>query len=395
VEGTPLSRHLAGRLRDSREYIVARWLDRIADRMNIEPGEIFPTEDLLDHVPRLIDGLADYLADPSEEIAADAPVIAKAMELGALRQAQGVEAGEILKEYEILGGIIFEFLETVAATAAAPEQPREYLACGRRVYRALNVIQQATTTHYLRMAAEQVREREQRLRSFNRLLSHEIRTNVGAIRGAVDLLQEDGVVTEDEDRDRFYRIIGENARSMQGMLENLTELTRLQSDTRSHRHTLLEDVVAEVSRQLREYARARSVLVRVVEPMPSIEVPAAALELALTNYLANAIKYYDPDVEIRYAEIRARVENGCELVVEVRDNGRGVPAASRERLFERYFRAEPDVAEGVGLGLSIVREVAESLGGRVWAEFPDRGSIFVLAIPARREADAAAACEAP
>jgi signal transduction histidine kinase len=388
---TPLSRHLAERLHGAREHIAARWLERIADRVNLAPEQIFPTEDLLDHVPLLIEGLAAYLSDSAEEIAADAPVIAKAMELGALRHEQGLEAGEILKEFEILGGIVFEYLEAVVAALPDASQPgRELLACARRVHRALNVIQQITTTHYLRMAEDRVQEREQRLRAFNRMLSHEIRTQVGAIRGAIDLLEEPGIATAEPERRRFQRIIAENVRAMQELVENLTELTQLHADARGHRHTRLGDVVAEATRQLREYAASRSVEVRVVEPVPELEVPAAALELALTNYVANAIKYHDPESAVRWVEVCARVEDSAELVIEVRDNGRGVAPAARERLFQRFYRAEPEAADGTGLGLSIVREVVESLGGRTWAEFPEKGSVFGLAMPARRRADAVA-----
>jgi signal transduction histidine kinase len=67
-----------------------------------------------------------------------------------------------------------------------------------------------------------------------------------------------------------------------------------------------------------------------------------------------------------------------EVIVEVADNGIGVPPDARARLFQRFFRAHekeiPDI-EGTGLGLSIVRDTVGSLGGRAWAEFPARGSV--------------------
>ena len=106
----PLAAALAMRLRASRRELTSRWLERIVERVSIDPNKVFPTDELLDHVPLLIDGIAAYLENPSAEISVDMPVVAKAMELGALRHAQGFDAYEILKEHEILGGILFSYL---------------------------------------------------------------------------------------------------------------------------------------------------------------------------------------------------------------------------------------------------------------------------------------------
>ena len=100
-DNCPLAGALAGALRESSTELTSRWLERIAERVNISPTKVFPTDDLLDHVPLLLDGIAAYLENPASEVTTDTPVVAKAMELGALRYAQGFDAYEILKEYEI------------------------------------------------------------------------------------------------------------------------------------------------------------------------------------------------------------------------------------------------------------------------------------------------------
>ena len=86
---------VAERLRQARDDLVHRWLDRIAARVALTPNRVFPTEELLNHVPLLIDGIAAYVERPDEGLDADAPVVAKAMELGALRHSQGFDAYEI------------------------------------------------------------------------------------------------------------------------------------------------------------------------------------------------------------------------------------------------------------------------------------------------------------
>jgi signal transduction histidine kinase len=159
--------------------------------------------------------------------------------------------------------------------------------------------------------------------------------------------------------------------------------------------------VAEAARQLREPAEAKGVTLEIPDDLPAVEVDAAAVELCLMNYLSNAIKYADPDRPDRRAKVtgefrfRERVDGGPELIVRVQDNGIGVPPDSRGRLFEQFYRAHDNTVTGVdgsGLGLSIVRETTESMGGRAWVEFPDGGgAVFAFSLPSRREEDAAAA----
>jgi signal transduction histidine kinase len=388
----PLATQLAARIRGAREDLTARWLDRIAARVAIDAERIFPSDELLDHVPLLMDGIAGYLEDPSDEITADVPVIAKAMELGELRFSQGFDAAEILKEYEILGGVLFNFSGRVLQEEGGQCRPDEVLICSHRLFRAISVIEQATTAHYLRVLVERVGEREERLRRFSRMITHELKNRVGATLGAGQLLQEEWL--GDEERRKFAGMVADNAQQIQKVLENLVVLSRLDRDRRRQRNIMLKEVVSEVFRQLRELARAREVRL-VSKDLPEVEVNAAAIELCLSNYISNAIKYSDPSIPERRAEVHATVEDaaggdGCELIVRVRDNGLGVPEDQRGRLFERFFRAHESSTnvEGTGLGLNLVGETLESLGGRAWAEFEqERGSTFAFALPCRRQAD--------
>ena len=389
----PLAPQLAARMRAARDELTTRWLDRIAARVSMRREEVFPTDALLDHVPLLIDGIADYLENPARHVSADVPVIGKAMELGALRHAQGVDEYQILKEYEIFGGILFTFLGSAAEQLDATCSRAELLVCAHRVYHAVALIQQATVTHYLRLMKERVGERESRLRTFNRALSHELKNQIGAALGALQLLELDTAIAGAE-RTRLLQLASRNVGSMRMVLDNLLELSALDQDSRHQRHVTLPGAAAEAARELRDMAEAAGVQVRIGQ-LPEVEVSAAAVELALTNYLSNAIKYTDPSRSHRWVEVRGRVETDaeqqpCELVVEVCDNGLGVPPERRGRLFERGFRAHETITgvEGTGLGLSIVREAIESLAGRVWAEFPSDGaeisSVFAFGLPCRR-----------
>jgi signal transduction histidine kinase len=389
---------LAAALREAREELVRRWLDRISARVAVNPNRIFPTDELLNHVPVLIDGIATYLEHPEQELDAEAPVIAKAMELGALRHTQGFDAYEILKEHEILGGVLYSHLAEVVEHTAVPGTRAELLEAWQRVGHAVELIRQATMTHFLRLWSERVREREERLRRFNRMVSHELKNRVGAIRGAAALIAEPWL--EAVQRERFVQMVRDNTDALQRVLDNLETLSRIESDTRQRRNVLLPQAAAEAARQLREPADAKGVNIE-LDDLPPVEVDAAAVELCLMNYLSNAIKYADPAKPERWAKVtgeyrfRERVDGGPELIVRVRDNGIGIPPESRGRLFEQFYRAHDKTitgVEGSGLGLSIVRETTESMGGQAWVEFPDDGGVvFAFSLPSRREKDAAAA----
>jgi two-component system OmpR family sensor kinase len=241
----------------------------------------------------------------------------------------------------------------------------------------------------------QLGEREERLRSFNRALTHELRNRMGAISGAAQLLEIPELA--DSKRRELGSLIVRNATAMRVVLEDLLELSRVNDEARQQRHVRLRSAAAEVRRHLRDAAKSAGVEIRIAPDLPDVEVSAAAVELCLMNLLSNAIKYADAAKERRVAEVGGYLvlndsDRPSEVVVEVRDNGIGVPASLRGQLFERFFRAHAEsvpAVDGSGLGLSIVRETVETLGGRVWADFPDEGSVFAFAIPCRRSSDMA------
>ena len=392
-ENCTLAKALADRMRSSSDELTRRWLDRISARVTLDPNRIFPTDALLNHVPMLILGIADYIENPERVILSEVPVVAKAMELGELRFSQGFDEYELLKEYEIFGGILFSFLSRVVDGIEEPCSRGELLACAHRLFLAVALIEQATLTHYLGLVKERLSERDQRLRGFNRALSHELRNLIGTISGAAEIL-EMGPDSAEQHRTMTSMIV-RNSANMKVTLENLVELSRLDEDARHSRHITLPKAAAEVTRQLRESARAHGVEIRLSPDLPSITVNAAAFELCLSNLLTNAIKYSDPAKDKRWVEVRAYIaslddSSQHETVVEVRDNGLGVPEAKRADLFKRFFRAHEDIngeIDGTGLGLSIVHDTVTSLGGRAWADFHEDGTTFLFSMPNRRAED--------
>jgi two-component system OmpR family sensor kinase len=319
------------------------------------------------------------------------------MELGALRHTQGFDDHEILKEFEIFGRIVFGFVSDVVSSLPNTEQAVEIGPLYVRLLEAVSTIQEATATQFHELTRRRVAEREARLRLFNRGLTHELRNLIGAALGASETLQMPKL--EGTERDRLTEIILRNLRAMESSIANLLELTRVTTEAIPHRNVRLPNAARESIRQMRDAARSAGVSIRLAADMADVEVHAAAVELCLTNLLSNAIKYADRTKPERWVEVAGRVAalrppgtgagasgNGAakEVIVEVRDNGVGVPDAAQPYLFDRFFRASAERAPhvpGTGLGLSIVRDAVEGLGGRVWADFPSGGSVFAFALP--------------
>ncbi|HEY6830636.1 MAG TPA: sensor histidine kinase [Gemmatimonadaceae bacterium] len=390
MSSSNLAQHVGRRIRDARSALAGRWLERLATRVTVGPPQIFPTDELLDHMPLLIDGIGAFVEDSTQAIPADSAVVHHARELGALRHVQGFSEYEILKEFEILGGILFTVVKDEVARVGPMGDGTEIIACSHRLFQALALIQQSTTARFLELARERTTERENRLRAFNRALTHEMRNRISATLGAGQMLQSLDLSLDE--RASLSAVIVRNADNMRLILENLLELSRLDLDARQQRHVALPSAIQEVARQLRDLATDRAVDLRIEAPMPTVEVNAAVVELTLANLISNGIKYSDSSKAERWVAVSAKVgaefDATQEVVVTVEDNGVGVPEVSLDRIFERFFRAENVLpVEGTGLGLSLVKDVVETVGGRVSAARTDRGSKFSFTLPCRRVTD--------
>ncbi|HET7586389.1 MAG TPA: sensor histidine kinase [Gemmatimonadaceae bacterium] len=393
ADGNRLGPILAARLREARTELTARWLERILARVDVEPSRVFPSDELLDHIPLLLLSIADVIEDPSRTPAANAAVIAHSRELGALRHEQGFGEQEILKEFHILGGILFTFVERVAGDAGTKATNAEVVACTHRLFDALTMIQQTTALHYLALARQKVLDREDRLRAFNRMVTHEFRNRIGAALGATESLLELPAL-EASERARLAAVARRSVREMSAVLDGLLELTQGEGDIRQQRHVRLPEAAREAARQLRDTAAAEGVELRVRGDLPDVEVNAATVELCLINLIGNSIKYGKPAAGPRWIEVRGRHAGATSdgqrsVVVEVADNGPGVPTSLGAAVFDRFVRGgEAPNTVGSGLGLSIVREAVERLGGRAWLENSPAGAVFAFSLPARRREDA-------
>jgi signal transduction histidine kinase len=397
---------MSQRMAAARLTLAGQWLDRLNELLPVAFNDIFPSEQLLDHIPLLVAEIAAYLRAPAEEeIAANAAVITKARELGFLRHAQEASVHQLLREYEILGEILETFVaEETRRLDLQPTSP-ECFEVVRRLNRAVRTLMRTTVDTFVSEYTTALNERNERIKAFNQMVSHELRNPIGTLLFAAAALTHSGVRSDPHRLDKVTTTIQRNAERLSWLIENLQRLARLGGplDVPSQQRVELASVASEVARQLDEMATARHVTVRVDAQLPALFIDPARLELVLLNLVSNAIKYSDPAKPDSFVEIAScanwAADRTCTLCV--RDNGLGIPEADQSTIFARFFRAHSHLdmtlgVSGTGLGLAIVAECVQALGGSIRCESTvGQGTTFFVTVPRKEPGTAAEATSAP
>ena len=226
----------------------------------------------------------------------------------------------------------------------------------------------------------------QRLRSyFLANISHEFRTPLSALKASVELLLEEIEELSKAETVQLIKSLHYSVTGLQTLIDNLLESVSIEAG-RFHirrRSTDLNDLVAEARKIMRPLLERRNqiLLADIPADIPMVKVDPMRLTQVLVNLISNASKYGPMDKPI---ELRMEIENGHTLRVSVSDQGSGISAEERENVFRRFIRLdEKDKAVyGVGLGLSVVKTIVESHGGRVGLDaHPGGGSIFWFTLP--------------
>jgi signal transduction histidine kinase len=384
---------VARTLAEERTAIAGQWLVRLNAILDVAVAEVFPSADLLDHIPALVEDIAAYLRAPEdEEIAANAAVIDKARELGMLRYNQKASVHQLLREYEILGEILERFVAAATERLKLTPTPNECFEVVSRLTRAVRTLMRTTVDTFTAQYTAVIDERNDRIDKFNRMASHELRTPIGTLVFAATLLGNREITADTHQLDQVVSVVQNNVERLSWLVQNLQRMARLDQalDTPNHQRVDLEIVASEVRRQLEEMAEARGVELRVDAKLPTIVADPARIELVLLNLVSNGIKYRDPEkshplVEIVSVHVPSDASPSC--VFEVRDNGIGIPAEAQEAIFQRFYRAHEHLdttlgISGTGLGLSIVVDCVKALGGTIACESsPGHGTAFRVTLP--------------
>ena len=214
-------------------------------------------------------------------------------------------------------------------------------------------------------------------------VSHELRTPVSVIQANSETLL-DGALEDKEARRAFVEAIARNSERLGRLISDLLDLARIEAGSQdiNREEVSVQRSVERAFSVMQRHAKEKDISLHIdVEPTMSVFADDKALDQILVNYIENAIKYSQAGASI---SVTAQMhEDLCRIVVE--DDGPGIPMASRERVFERFYRVDPGRSRqvgGTGLGLSIVKHLAQIMGGQVGvhARIP-QGSRFWISLP--------------
>jgi two-component system phosphate regulon sensor histidine kinase PhoR len=230
-----------------------------------------------------------------------------------------------------------------------------------------------------------VRELEEIKADFIATASHELRTPLAAVYGAAQTLLRHDFALDEVGRDRFVSLIAEESERLGRIVNEILLANQLDSGRLDVEVEPFDagDLVERVVEATRAYAPPSvSIDFKVGDDVPQVGADIDKTRQVLVNLVENAMKYSPDGGRV---EVNVDARDGV-VRFSVRDEGMGIAPEDQDRIFEKFYRADPQMIRGVGgtgLGLYICKELVARMGGRIWAEANDgKGSAFFFELQA-------------
>jgi K+-sensing histidine kinase KdpD len=241
--------------------------------------------------------------------------------------------------------------------------------------------------------AEAIKRSERLKSALLDAVTHDIRTPLTSIKASATLLLEDREATEEveklapEEQTTMLRVINHGADRLGRFVEGIVDLARIEAgDMKLYRNWgAVDDIIDAALAQAEPLTRQHQIQVLVEDQLPVVRVDARAVAEVIYTLIDNASKYAPPETLITIKGKRV-ADDVVEIAVE--DQGPGIPAPLRERVFERFYRATGNGPAGghtggIGMGLAIAKGIVEAHSGRIWIEDAPkgRGARIVFTVP--------------
>jgi signal transduction histidine kinase/ActR/RegA family two-component response regulator len=343
-------------------------------------------QDLLDDLPRLLWEMGGHLMSVGE--ADGAPHRRSALEHGEHRWQTGWSLTEVVRDYRILRLVVLEHLDEVLERSL---RLQEIQAVGLALDEAI----EASVRRYVQISeqqhqqfAESLRQADRRKNEFLATLAHELRNPLAPLRNTLEVIRLNGDSPESFRKAR--EIMDRQVEQLTRLVEDLLDVTRVAQGKLVLRKEPFE-LSAAVSQAVQmnaplRMARGHQLAVSLPSEPIWIEADQTRTVQVIVNLLNNAAKFTPDGGSLEISA--AREGNAAEI--RVKDNGIGIPKENLTRIFDLYAQFDPVLGRsqsGLGIGLTLVRQLLELQGGSVSAESPgpNRGSEFIVRLPALPE----------
>lgn len=215
-------------------------------------------------------------------------------------------------------------------------------------------------------------------------VSHDLRTPLAAITGAVSTLLIEGEKMNDVQRKELLKAVHEESARLARMVTNLLDVSSLESGAVKLNKELyfIEELIGSALMRVENELADHKVMTDIEHGLPLLRMDGLLIEQVLINLLENAADYTPPGTSIT---ITASAEKP-DIRVVVADNGPGIPEGDEERIFDKFYAGAGRSGAGGGLGLAICRGIIHAHGGKIWAQnAPEGGAIFTFTLPIRSQ----------
>jgi two-component system sensor histidine kinase KdpD len=228
---------------------------------------------------------------------------------------------------------------------------------------------------------ELIHEREKLQTALLNSISHDLRTPLVSITGALSSLLQDFSSIDAETRKELLETAYEESVRLNRLVGNLLDMTRVEAGAlkMKTKPCELKDVIGASLHLLKDKLEKRDIQIHIPHVLPEIFLDFTLMMRVFVNLVDNAMKYSAPDtpIEIIVKLLESKVK------IEVKDKGFGIPEDDLARIFDKFYRAEkPRQITGTGLGLSICKGIVEAHGGQIFAENNlDKGATLTVILP--------------
>ncbi|HEX8250876.1 MAG TPA: HAMP domain-containing sensor histidine kinase [Pyrinomonadaceae bacterium] len=215
-------------------------------------------------------------------------------------------------------------------------------------------------------------------------VSHELKTPLSLISLFAEIL-ELGRVKDEEKKREYYRIIGEEIRRLNKLIDNILDFSKIEAGRKAYKFAeadigeVVENVISVYQHQI--INSGFQLKTNIPENLPTISIDRDAISQAILNLLDNAVKY---SAETKEISVDVKTQDSF-LRIEITDRGTGIPRAEQKKIFEKFYRAGNGLihdVKGSGLGLSLVKHIIDAHRGKISVESEaGKGSRFIIRLP--------------